>query len=46
MMTNVVGCAPDAVRIGMPVEVYFARETDDVWLPMWRAATRGHEGSR
>ena len=27
-----VGCEPDAVSIGMPVEVYF-QHYDDVWLP-------------
>jgi uncharacterized OB-fold protein len=46
MMGNVTGIDVDDVRIGMPVEVYFARETDEVWLPMWRTAAREHEGSR
>lgn len=38
LMTNVVGCAPDAVRIGMPVRVTFEHHADpggDVWLPLF-----------
>lgn len=49
LMTNVVGCAPDAVRIGMPVRVVFEPHPDpegDVWLPLFepdpaREAARG-----
>jgi uncharacterized protein len=36
LMTNVVG-APDAVRIGMPVEVVFDDVTSEVTLPKFRA---------
>jgi uncharacterized OB-fold protein len=36
LMTNVVGCAPDALRIGMPVEVVFEDATPDVTLPKFR----------
>ena len=36
MMTNVVGCPPDMVRIGMPVEVVFDDVTPDVTLPKFR----------
>ena len=32
--TNIVGCDPDEVRIGMPVQVTFDRY-DDVWIPMF-----------
>jgi uncharacterized OB-fold protein len=32
LMTNIVGCPPEAVRIGMPVQVTF-EEYEDVWLP-------------
>ena len=32
-LTNIVGCAPDAVRIGMPVRVTFDDVTPDVSLP-------------
>jgi uncharacterized OB-fold protein len=38
LMTNVVGCAPEAVRIGMPVRVVFEHHPDpdgDVWLPLF-----------
>ena len=34
LMTNIVGCAPEDVRIGMPVQVTF-EEYDDVWLPFF-----------
>jgi len=36
MMTNIVGCAPDAVRIGMPVEVVFEDVTPEITLPKFR----------
>ena len=36
LMTNVVGCAPDAVRIGMPVEVVFEDVTAEVTLAKFR----------
>jgi uncharacterized OB-fold protein len=32
LMTNIVGCSPDDVRIGMPLQVTF-EAYDDVWLP-------------
>jgi uncharacterized OB-fold protein len=38
LMTNVVGCAPDQVRIGMPVRVLFEHHADargDVWIPLF-----------
>jgi len=35
LTTNVVGCPPDAVRIGMPVRVTFEPKTDDVALPVF-----------
>jgi uncharacterized OB-fold protein len=38
LMTNVVGCAPDAVRIGMPVEVEWEDVTDEVTLPLFKAS--------
>ena len=34
LMTNIVGCAPEDVTIGMPVEVQF-EQYDDVWLPLF-----------
>ena len=36
LMTNVVGCRPDQVRIGMPVEVVFDDVTPEVTLPKFR----------
>jgi uncharacterized OB-fold protein len=36
MMGNVVGVPVEEVGIGMEVEVDFVRETDEIWLPMWR----------
>jgi uncharacterized OB-fold protein len=36
--TNIVGCAPDEVRVGMPVFVTFD-EYEDVWLPMFEPAS-------
>jgi uncharacterized protein len=38
MMTNVVDCELDEVRIGMALEVTFRRETDEVTLPVFRPA--------
>ncbi len=35
LMTNVVGCAPEEVEIGMPVEVVFEQH-DDVWFPLFQ----------
>ena len=38
LMTNIVGCAPDEVRIGMPVQVTFEQH-DDVWVPQFEPVT-------
>jgi uncharacterized OB-fold protein len=38
LMTNVVGCAPDAVRIGMRVEVIYDDVAPDVTLAKFRPA--------
>lgn len=38
IMSNVVGCPPDDVRIGMPVEVDFEDVTPEVSLPVFRPA--------
>jgi uncharacterized OB-fold protein len=37
LTTNIVGCPPDEVHIGMPVEVVF-EQYDDVWLPLFQPA--------
>ena len=34
LTTNIVGCAPDEVRVGLPVRVIF-EQADDVWLPLF-----------
>jgi uncharacterized OB-fold protein len=34
LTTNLVGCAPEAVRIGMPVRVVFEQH-EDVWIPLF-----------
>jgi uncharacterized OB-fold protein len=34
LTTNIVGCGPDDVRIGMEVRVLF-EQYDDVWLPLF-----------
>jgi uncharacterized OB-fold protein len=35
LMTNIVGIAPEAVRVGMRVVVTFEQD-EDIWLPMFR----------
>jgi uncharacterized protein len=38
MMTNITGCAqtPDALRLDMPLEVSFARQNDEITLPLFK----------
>ena len=38
MLTNIVDCDPEQVRIGMPVEVTFEDLTDEVSVPLFRPA--------
>ncbi|RME51527.1 MAG: Zn-ribbon domain-containing OB-fold protein [Caldilineae bacterium] len=33
MMTNLVGCAPEAITCGMPVQVTFEKQTEAITLP-------------
>jgi len=35
LTTNLVGCAPDAVEIGMPVRVTFREVSDEIALPLF-----------
>src|SRR5215475_10960431 len=35
LTTNIVGCPPDAVHIGMPVKVKFERASDEISLPVF-----------
>jgi uncharacterized OB-fold protein len=39
MVGELLGVAPDQVRIGLPVRVEFARIDDDLTLPAWRATS-------
>ena len=39
MISNLVGVAPDAIRIGMPVRVVFEAISDDVTLPKFAPAS-------
>jgi len=41
LTTNIVGCAPEEVHIGMPVEVVFEKHADGddaVWIPLFQPA--------
>ena len=38
MMTNIVGCAPDAVEIGMPVRLTWEALSDGRYLPLFEPA--------
>ncbi len=38
MMTSIVGCAPEKVPIGMPVEVTSADWTEEISLPKFKPA--------
>ena len=38
LTTNVVGCPPDKVTIGLPVRVRFEQQ-DDVWIPLFEPAS-------
>jgi uncharacterized OB-fold protein len=40
LTTNIVGCPPEAINIGMAVKVVF-EQYDDVWLPLFEAAPGG-----
>ena len=41
LMTNIVGCAPDAVRIGMQVRVAFHKASGEITLPVFEPGTAG-----
>lgn len=40
LTTNIVNCAPEYVRIGMPVTVVF-EHVEDVWLPLFEPSPEG-----
>ncbi len=39
VLTNIVGCDPESVTIGMPVEVTFEDVTPEVSVPLFKPAT-------
>jgi hypothetical protein len=43
-ITNIVGCAPGAVRIGLPVQVDFEPAGEAAWAPVFRPAGPGGSG--
>ncbi|MFM7144673.1 MAG: Zn-ribbon domain-containing OB-fold protein, partial [Alphaproteobacteria bacterium] len=44
LLTNVVECKPDEVRIGLPVEVVFEDVSDDVAIPRFRPRAAASAG--
>ena len=38
LMTNVVNCVAESVRVGMRVRVVFENHADDVWFPLFEPA--------
>jgi uncharacterized OB-fold protein len=38
LVTNIVGCAPEAVRFGIAVEVVF-EAVEELWVPLFRPVT-------
>jgi uncharacterized OB-fold protein len=38
MLTNVEGCEPDDLRVGMPLQVAFREETEEITLAIFRPA--------
>jgi len=44
LTTDIVGCDPDEVHIGMAVEVFFEHH-DDVWIPLFRPAAGESTGT-
>jgi uncharacterized OB-fold protein len=38
LLTNLIGCEPAQVRVGMPVQVDFRRRSDEITLPYFRPA--------
>jgi uncharacterized OB-fold protein len=38
LLTNIVGCRPEEVSVGLPVQVEFADRADDIAIPLFRPA--------
>ena len=47
MMTNIVDCpqTPEALQLDMPVEVRFAKQTDDITLPLFAPSSSNVAGA-
>ena len=47
MMTNIVNCpqTPEALQLDMPVEVRFAKQTDDITLPLFAPSSSNVAGA-
>ena len=43
VFTNIVGCPPEDVRTGMPVEVIFEQH-DEIYLPLFQPAGAADAG--
>jgi uncharacterized OB-fold protein len=39
-MTNIVGCNPEEITVGMPVEVTFEDWTEEISIPKFRPSVR------
>ena len=37
LLTNVIGCEPETVTIGMPVTVTFEQAGEEAWVPVFTA---------
>jgi uncharacterized OB-fold protein len=44
LVTNIVGCRPEEVRVGMPVKATFERYSDEVGLVFFRPDEEGSRG--
>jgi len=41
MMTNVIGCTIEDLKIGMPLRVEMRQADEGYWIPYWRPASDG-----
>ncbi|MCH2171285.1 Zn-ribbon domain-containing OB-fold protein [Myxococcota bacterium] len=39
MLSNIIECAHEDIKVGMPVEVVFQKMSDEITLPMFRPVT-------
>jgi hypothetical protein len=40
MLSNLIECEPDEIRVGMPLEVDFRKMSDAITLPYFRPAQK------